>query len=82
MITVPGALVVGMGLALLANLPFKRRWPVRLALLLALGACRCPSSGLIFAWFFHTDYGIVNDLLTRLGVKETPMWLLDNAASA
>ena len=28
------ALLVGLGLALLANLPFKRRWPVRLALLL------------------------------------------------
>jgi len=34
LITVPGALVVGLGLALLANLPFKRQWPVRLALLL------------------------------------------------
>ena len=33
-VTVPGALLVGLGLALLANLPFKRRWPVRLALLL------------------------------------------------
>jgi multiple sugar transport system permease protein len=32
-ITVPGALVVGMVLALIANLPFRRRWPVRLALL-------------------------------------------------
>ena len=76
-ITVPGALVVGMGLALLANLPFKRRWPVRLALLLPW-ALPLSFVGLIFAWFFHTDYGIVNDLLTRLGVKETPMWLLDN----
>ena len=27
LITVPGALVAGLGLALLANLPFKRRWP-------------------------------------------------------
>ena len=34
LITVPGALVVGMGLALLANLPFRRKWPVRLSLLL------------------------------------------------
>ncbi|HRD84498.1 MAG TPA: hypothetical protein PLF63_04930, partial [Rubrivivax sp.] len=33
-ITVPGALLVGLGLAMLANLPFRRRWPVRLALLL------------------------------------------------
>jgi ABC-type sugar transport system permease subunit len=54
-ITVPGALVVGLGLALLANLPFKRRWPVRLALLM------------IFAWFFHSEYGVVNDLISRVG---------------
>ena len=38
LITVPGALVVGLGLAMLANLPFKRRWPVRLALLLPWAA--------------------------------------------
>ena len=33
-VTVPGALVVGLGLALLANKPFKVKWPVRLGLLL------------------------------------------------
>src|SRR5262245_29067792 len=33
-ITVPGALVVGLGLALLANKPFRVKWPVRLGLLL------------------------------------------------
>ena len=75
LITVPGALLVGLGLALLANLPFQRKWPVRLALLLpwALPLSFC---GLIFAWFFNTDYGIVNDVLRRLGQTETTMWLL------
>ncbi|MEY2809524.1 MAG: hypothetical protein RLZ66_1035 [Pseudomonadota bacterium] len=75
LITVPGALLVGLGLALLANLPFRRKWPVRLALLLpwALPLSFC---GLIFAWFFNTDYGIVNDVLRRLGQQETTMWLL------
>ena len=37
----PGALLVGWG-SRLANLPFKRQWPVRLALLL-LWACRLHS---------------------------------------
>lgn len=74
LITVPGALVVGMGLALLANLPFKRRWPVRLALLLPW-ALPLSFTGLIFAWFFHTDYGIVNDIRTLLGY-ESKMYLL------
>ena len=54
-ITVPGALVCGLGLAMLANLPFKRRWPVRLALLLPW-ALPLSFAGLIFAWFFHTEY--------------------------
>jgi ABC-type sugar transport system permease subunit len=75
LITVPGALVVGLGLAMLANLPFKRKWPVRLALLLPW-ALPLSFAGLIFAWFFHTEYGIVNDVLRILGKDETTMWLL------
>jgi ABC-type sugar transport system permease subunit len=75
LITVPGALVVGLGLAMLANLPFKRKWPVRLALLLPW-ALPLSFVGLIFAWFFHTEYGIVNDVFSRLGKAETTMWLL------
>jgi ABC-type sugar transport system permease subunit len=75
LITVPGALVVGLGLALLANLPFKRQWPVRLALLLPW-ALPLSFAGLIFAWFFHTEYGVVNDVLRRLGADEARSWLL------
>lgn len=76
LITVPGALVVGLGLALLANLPFRRQWPVRLALLLPW-ALPLAFAGLIFAWFFHTEYGIVNDVIRRLGFGGEPtMWLL------
>ena len=73
-VTVPGALVVGLGLAMLANLPFKRRWPVRLALLLPW-ALPLAFAGLIFAWFFHTEYGFVNDVIMRFGGPQT-MWLL------
>jgi ABC-type sugar transport system permease subunit len=78
LVTVPGALLVGLGLALLANLPFKRQWPVRLALLLPW-AMPLSFAGLTFAWFFHTEYGVVNDVLQRLGLvnaKEPAMWLL------
>ncbi len=78
LITVPGALVVGLGLAMLANLPFKRQWPVRLALLLPW-ALPLSFAGLIFAWFFHTEYGVVNDVMRRLGLSEAgdqTMWLL------
>ena len=80
LITVPGALVVGMGLALLANLPFKHKWPVRLALLLPW-ALPLAFAGLIFAWFFHTEYGVVNDVVRRVASatgssSEPAMWLL------
>ena len=75
LITVPGALVGGLVLALLANLPFKRQWPVRLALLLPW-ALPLSFAGLIFAWFFHTEYGVINDVARRLGAAEPSMWLL------
>ena len=75
LITVPGALVLGLGLALLANQPFKRQWPVRLALLLPW-ALPLSFAGLIFAWFFHTEYGVINDLARRLAGAESTMWLL------
>ena len=76
LITVPGALVVGLAMAMLANLPFKRKWPVRLALLLPW-ALPLSFAGLIAAWFFHTEYGVVNDIVSRLGLQSEPTsWLL------
>lgn len=68
LITVPGALLVGLALALMANLPFKTKWPVRLSLLIPW-ALPLSFAGLIFAWFFHSEYGIVNDLLRRVGIE-------------
>ena len=65
-VTVPGALLVGMGLALLANRPFRVKWPVRLGLLLPW-ALPLVFAGLIFRWFFEYQTGIVNDVLVRLG---------------
>ena len=73
-VTVPGALLVGLGLALLANLPFKRQWPVRLALLLPW-ALPLAFAGLIWVWFFYMEYGFVNDVWSRFG-GEPRMWLL------
>jgi multiple sugar transport system permease protein len=67
-ITVPGALVVGLALALMANLPFKTKWPTRLSLLIPW-ALPLSFAGLIFAWFFHSEYGVVNDVLRRLGFE-------------
>jgi len=75
LVTVPGAALVGLGLALLANLPFTLKWPVRLGLLLPW-AMPLVFAGLIFRWFFESDYGIVNDILRRLGLSPL-YWLTD-----
>jgi multiple sugar transport system permease protein len=74
-VTVPGALLVGLGLALLANQPFKVQWPVRLSLLLPW-ALPLVFAGLIFRWFFEYQTGIVNDLLVRIGIDPLS-WLSD-----
>ncbi len=68
LITVPGALFVGLAMALMANLPFRTKWPVRLSLLIPW-ALPLSFAGLIFAWFFHSEYGVVNDVLRRLGFE-------------
>jgi multiple sugar transport system permease protein len=74
LITVPGALLMGLALALLANLPYRMKWPVRLALLLPW-AMPLAFAGLIFAWFFNTDFGVINDWAVRLGFAPR-QWLL------
>jgi multiple sugar transport system permease protein len=76
-VTVPGSLFVGLGLALLANLPFRRQWPVRLALLLPW-ALPLVFAGLIFRWFFDFRLGFVNDFLMQLGAAPVP-WLTQPA---
>lgn len=75
LVTVPGAAVVGLALALLANLPYAIKWPVRLGLLLPW-AMPLVFSGLIFRWFFESDYGIINDWLRRLSIMPL-FWLTD-----
>jgi multiple sugar transport system permease protein len=74
-VTVPGALVIGLALALLANKPFRVKWPVRLGLLLPW-ALPLVFAGLIFRWFFEYQTGIVNDVLARIGIAPLN-WLSD-----
>ncbi len=68
-VTVPGGMLAGLGLALLANLAYRRKWPVRLALLMPW-AMPLAFTGLIFAWFFNGEYGVVNDILRRIGLPQ------------
>ena len=72
-ITVPGAILAGLGLALLADLPFRVKWPVRLGLLLPW-ALPLVFAGLIFRWFFEYEQGVVNAILRGFGF-EPLRWL-------
>ena len=72
-VTVPGALLVGLGLALLANLPFNIKWPVRLGLLMPW-ALPLVFAGLIFRWFFEYNHGVVNDVLVASRLRAA-QWL-------
>jgi multiple sugar transport system permease protein len=67
-VTVPGAVAVGLGLALLANQPFRVKWPVRLGLLLPW-ALPLVFAGLIFRWFFEYQQGLVNNALLFFGLQ-------------
>lgn len=65
LVTVPASLVAGLALAMVANMPFRVRWPVRLALLIPW-ALPLAFVGTIAAWFFQSEYGVVNDVLRHV----------------
>ena len=72
-VTVPGALLAGLGLALLANRAVHAKWLFRLAMLMPW-MLPLVFTGLLFRWFFDYKLGLVNDMLTRAGFA-APQWL-------
>lgn len=72
-VTVSGSFIVGLPLALAADIKNRWRWLVRVALLLPW-AMPPVLTGLTFAWLFQDQYGVVNDLLARIGI-DGPIWL-------
>lgn len=74
-LTVGGSFLVGIPMALLAHTPSRVRGLARVALLLPW-AMPPVITGLIFAWLFNGQYGVVNDVLVRGGVVGEPLrWL-------
>jgi len=68
-------LVLGMGIALVLNQSFRGRGIVRT---IAIIPWALPTAimGLAWAWIFNDQYGVVNDLLQRLGLIQTGIsWL-------
>jgi multiple sugar transport system permease protein len=72
-LTVGGSFLIGLPLALLANVESPLKWLVRVALLLPW-AMPQVITGLMFRWLFNFDYGLFNDLISRVGLSP-PLWL-------
>ncbi len=70
-------LILGMGVALVLNQSFRGRGIVRTISLLPW-ALPTALMGLAWAWIFNDQYGIVNDILLRLGILKIGIsWLGD-----
>ena len=70
-------LILGMGVALVLNQAFRGRGIVRTISLLPW-ALPTALMGLAWAWIFNDQYGVVNDILRRVGVIDTGIsWLGD-----
>ena len=67
-VSVVGSFLVGLPLALLANVRHPLKWLVRVALLLPWAMPRA-FTGLTFAWLFQSDYGVINDLFGKVGLN-------------
>jgi multiple sugar transport system permease protein len=68
-------LVLGLGIALVLNRQFFGRSAVRTIAILPW-ALPTALIGLAWAWIFNDQYGVVNDILLRLGLIETGInWL-------
>lgn len=74
-------LVFGMLLALLMNQKFRGQGLVRTAILVPW-AIPTIVSARMWSWMFHDQYGVVNNLLLRLGVIHSPLaWVADPGLS-
>lgn len=70
-------LVIGMGIALVLNQSFRGRGIVRTITLIPW-ALPTALMGLAWAWIFNDQFGVVNDILRRLGViNQGITWLGD-----
>ena len=80
-ITVPAQALLGLVTALLLNQSFPWR-PVARALIIIPRALPSVVIALMWAWIYDSNYGILNDLLLRIGILETSIPWLANPDTA
>ena len=74
-------LILGIGVALVLNQAFRGRSIVRTITLIPW-ALPTAVMGVAWAWIFNDQYGVVNDILHRLGIIETGISWLGNPVLA
>jgi multiple sugar transport system substrate-binding protein len=73
--SVPLELLLGLSLALLVHLPFRGRSMMRLSVLVPW-ALPTAVMAIVWQWMFNNPFGVINDLLVRVGVLTQPLdWL-------
>lgn len=70
-VSVPIEMVIGLGLALLVNRDFWGKYIGQAAILFPW-ALPTIINARIWAWLFHGEYGVINDLLVRAGILQSP----------
>ncbi|EKX56733.1 ABC sugar transporter, inner membrane subunit [Rhodobacter sp. AKP1] len=80
-ITVPAQALLGLATALLLNQKFPWR-PVARALIIIPWALPSVVIALMWAWIYDSNYGVLNDLLLRVGILEQSIPWLANPGTA
>jgi trehalose/maltose transport system permease protein len=80
-LTVSLQFALGLVIALALNRRFRGRGPLR-AIVLIPWAVPTVVSAQMWRWMYHDVYGVVNDLLLRLGLIEAPVAWLAGGATA
>jgi multiple sugar transport system permease protein len=70
-VSVPIELVLGLGVALLLNRDFRGKYVAQAAILFPW-ALPTIINAKIWAWLFNGQYGVINDLLIRVGILAQP----------
>jgi len=74
--SVPFEFLLGLSFALLINLPFRARSLSRLSVLVPW-ALPTAVMAMAWQWMFNNPFGVINDLLLRIGLLREPMdWLV------
>lgn len=80
-VSVPIELIFGLGLALILKADFKGKYFAQAAILFPW-ALPTVINAKIWAWLLDPDYGIISDLLVRVGILSQPYPFLSNPDAA